>query len=129
MSSKLQRLLDSAEESGINLNNVDIDLHFLKINFWQHREARANFRAVKRWVDGFKKDGTPPYVELKKTVDIAYMKDGENFMDGWTVKWNGAYECKAKGYDCTPASFRGEDVDPADSEIEDWQLVKDEQPT
>jgi hypothetical protein len=123
MNSKLQRLIDAADDSGVNLSQTDIDSKYNWITFYQSRESRRSFRTVKRWVGGFKAAGTPPYVKLEKHMEINYLHNGEEKMDNWQVKWDGAYECKSKGYDCRAALFDDEAADHiADIDVEDSQL-------
>ena len=137
MSTKLQRLMDWAEEHNVNLEHASIDLNLLWLHFYQRHETRRDFQAVKKAVGMFERVGNPPYVELKKNLYLEFMADGENFIDDWTIKWNGAYECKSLGYDCGPAEFV-EEPDPVEPEepaglddlvgnaLEAWQLNKAE---
>jgi len=124
MNDKLQRLIDNCDECGVDLSRTDIDVRYSIITFFQGREDRNSFRAVKRWVGGFKASGSPPYVKLERNIDIEYMLNGEYLQDSWLIKWDGAYECRSKGYDCRPALFADEAEDhAADIDIEDSQLA------
>ncbi|MGW8177697.1 MAG: hypothetical protein ACWGQW_02715 [bacterium] len=123
MNDKLQRLIDYADEYGVDLGNTEINLRYSTVEFRQEQETRESFRTVKRWVGGFKADGSPPYVRLTKILELNYLHNGCEKSDQWRVKWEGAYECKSKGYDCRPALFSDEAEDHmADIEIEDSQL-------
>jgi len=123
MNERLERLADHADGHGVDLSNVEINLKYRTIEMQQCHETRESFRKVKHWVGGFKADGNPPYVNLRATIEVHYMVNGEPMIDEWRVKWIGAYECKNKGYDCRPALFEDEaDDHAADIEIADSQL-------
>ncbi len=134
MSAKLQRLIDWAEEHNVNFAHAQIDLHFNTLVFYQRNETRSDFQRIKKAIGMFERVGNPPYVELKKNLYLEFMVDGENQIDDWTIKWNGAYECKSLGYDCGPADFVEEPDEPDEPEepaglgdqvsdaVEAWQL-------
>lgn len=110
--SKLQRLIDWAEENNIDLNNCEISARFNSLRFNQSEETRRNFQAVKRAIGMFEKSGNAPYIELKQQLHIEYMVDGKPRLEDWRVKWEGAYVCKALGYDCGQADFKAPEPDP-----------------
>lgn len=123
MSKKLARLIEWAEENNVNLEHATIDLKYKTLVFYQLNETRTDFQAVKKAIGMFERVGNPPYVELKKNIYLEFMVEGENRIDDWTIKWNGAYECKSLGYDCGPADFK-EEPEISDEMVEDRQLAK-----
>ncbi len=116
MNNKLQRLVDWARNNSVDLDKADIDGNYNSVSFWQHREDRINFQAVKRATGSFDKKGDPPYVKLMKKIKVDYVESGAPLTDEWEIRWEGAYECKSLGYECGPAVFKDEETDPADEE-------------
>lgn len=140
MNEKIQRLIDWADEENINLERAAFDCSHETVTFWQTREPRSNFQAVKRAIGNFDKKGNPPYIKLEKQVIFEHDVNGENFLDDWRFRWEGAFDCTAREYDCAPANFQPEPeietkteplddklVDQiADNAVEDYKLDKTE---
>ena len=135
MNGKLERLIDWANESGVCIANAQIDARHTSLTFYQAREKHEDFLALKKAIGMFEKKGNAPYIRLEKTVSIEYSVDGEPFIDDWSLDWQGAFECKALGYDCGPADFAdGPRHEPepevpqaeidrlSDNAVEDYQL-------
>ena len=118
MNKRLQELLIWSVQHEIDLDKSQIDMRDQGIVFYQYRETRENFRAVKRAISGFEKKGDPPYINLEKKVEITYTVNGEEITDRWKIKWSGAYKCNIS-YDCVAENFEDDDED-----IEDFQLEK-----
>ena len=106
--SKLQRLIDWAEENNIDIDKSQVDGGHNTVGFWQNRHTRKEFQRVKKAVGMFERKGNPPYVHLEQTVFVESMVNGEYHSDQWQFKWQGAYECKSLGYDCGQADFAPE---------------------
>ena len=111
MNNKICGLLEWANNKDISLDSATIDSKNSVVTFHQYRETRDNFRKVKRAVDGFEKEGEPPYVKLGKRIILNDIIDGEEVETKWRLVWDGAYECKSKGYDCKPTAFEDDEQD------------------